>query len=87
MSIPKNEQETVLTFYRDGKSITVFTSDSTIMTKMDNLCKKNPNAYKFIKDSICNGEITGRFYSMDKKMLSFRTRIRSPKKEKAEDID
>lgn len=80
MKIPKQEQETVLSFHRDDQSIDVFTSDSTIITKMDKLCGKNPTAYKHIKDSTSNGEITGKFYRMSKKLLSFRTGNKSTPK-------
>lgn len=75
MGIPKEEQETVITWMRDEEYATVFTSDRTIMTKMNNRCRDNPNQYKHVNDDYCNGELSGSTYTMPKKMITFRTGV------------
>ena len=75
MGIPKEEQETVITWMRDEDRATVFTSDRTVMTKMNNRCRDNPNQYQHVKDDYCNGELSGSTYTMPKKMITFRTGV------------
>lgn len=51
MGIGTDEQETVVQFNRNGKTATIYTSDSTVMTKLDKLVgngyyqdeRKNPS--------------------------------------------
>lgn len=73
--IPVTEQETVIQFNRDNKACTIWTSDSTMITKLDKLCKSSPNYYKEVKRTKTqDGEGAGKFYELtDKKMLSFRS--------------
>ena len=68
------EQETVVNYQRDDSSATIWTSDSTAMTKLDRLCKESPEYYtldRIEKDR--DGNVVGKFYKLaDKKMISFR---------------
>lgn len=68
------EQETVINYQRDDSSATIWTSDSTTMTKLDRLCKESPEYYtldRIEKDR--DGNVVGKFYKLtDKKMISFR---------------
>lgn len=41
MSIPVNEQETVVQFSRDSDVCSIWTSDTTIMTKLDKLAESD----------------------------------------------
>lgn len=72
--IPISEQETVIQFNRDGKGCTIWTSDSTTITKLDKLCKSSPKFYKLKEETKTqDGETAGKFYELsDKKMISFR---------------
>lgn len=41
MSVAMNEQETVIRFGRDSEECEIYTSDTTVMTKLDKLASKN----------------------------------------------
>lgn len=75
--VPIAEQETVIQFDRDNKKCTIWTSDSTMMTKLDKLCKSTPTYYKFVRETKTqDGNLVGKYYELlDKKLLSFRTSI------------
>lgn len=67
------EQETVIQFNRANQHATIYTSDSTMMTKLDKLCISSPANYKLVKVETQDGKIVGKFYSLaDKKMVSLR---------------
>ena len=55
MGISTDEQETVINFGREDEMVTYWTSDSTWMTKMDNLVKKNPEEFKCTKEETIDG--------------------------------
>lgn len=40
MGAPISEQETVVQFDRDGETMNIYTSDTTIMTKLDKIYKR-----------------------------------------------
>lgn len=72
LSVRIEEQETHISYMRDESYAKVYTSDSTQMTRLDKLCKTNPDMYKFIED-------TGRgknYLISDKGLISFRTKKR-----------
>ena len=73
--IPVNEQETVIQFNRDDRGCKIWTSDSTMMTKLDKRCRLAPDFYTMVKETRTqDGEIAGKFYEIkDKSLLSFRT--------------
>lgn len=68
------EQETVIQYGREDDHATIYTSDSTRMTKLDRLCKESPEFYSLkevAKDQ--DGHIVSKTYTLsDKKMVSFR---------------
>ena len=63
---PTDEQETVIQLDRNGTVCHVYTTDSTMMTKLD---KK----YKRVKQDCVNGKPIAAYYEFDKKLLSFRS--------------
>lgn len=72
-AIPTDEQETVVSFSRDGKSADVWTSDMTMITKLDKLCNKSPRMYKCIEVGKSDGLLTNKRYTIiDKALVSFR---------------
>lgn len=84
--IPVAEQETVIQFNRDGKKCTIWTSDSTMMTKLDKLCAKAPNYYKLVKETKSqDGDMAGRYYELsDKSRISFKsTKVTYTEEQKA----
>lgn len=86
MGLPVFEQETTVNFYRDSDICTVYTSDSTVMTKLDKLVK-NPKAPHWklkgehrlqsrdLDGTINSGEIVGKTYETHKRLISFRADI------------
>jgi len=87
MGIGTDEQETVVQFNRNGKTATIYTSDSTIMTKLDKLVG---NGYYSVQREVKNedGLVVAKFYSLlDKSLVSFRssktTRVLTDEQRKA----
>ena len=71
-SVSISEQEVCINFMRDEDFATIYTSDTTYMTKLDKLCKTSPNMYSLITDT---GR--GKTYRVeDKALISFRARKR-----------
>lgn len=52
MGIPVTEQETTVSFSRDSDTASVWTSDSTVMTKLDKLVESNPELIRSVKISL-----------------------------------
>lgn len=74
MSISLSEQETTINFSRDKKECEVWTSDTTVMTKLDKLCKESPNNYRIDAIGEIDGETVDKCYIIsDKKLVSFRS--------------
>ena len=74
-----DEQETVIQYNRTDSYATIYTSDSTSMTRLDRLCKTAPEFYECLKvDHDRDGKVVGKFYKLvDKKMLSLRGKKRT----------
>lgn len=71
-SVSIYEQEVCINFMRDEDFATIYTSDTTYMTKLDKLCKTSPNMYSLITDT---GR--GKIYRVeDKTLISFRAKKR-----------
>ena len=76
MGVSLEEQETVIQFNRTDEHATVYTSDSTMMTKLDRLCKSSPKFYKKTREEKDReGHIVGKCYSVaNKSLVSLRTK-------------
>lgn len=74
-AVPPNEQETIISFSRDGSSADVWTSDTTMMTKLDKRCIESPNEYKCVEvGKSLDGLLTNKRYTIkNKKLVSFRS--------------
>lgn len=73
-SVPIFEQETHIYFMRDEEIAHIYTSDSTQITKYDNLCKEKDSMYELVED-------TGRgksYICQDKTLISPRKKKRKP---------
>lgn len=72
ISVGIEEQETHISYMRDETFAKVYTSDSTQITRLDKLCKANPDMYKLIED-------TGRgknYMITDKGLITLRAKKR-----------
>lgn len=68
------EQETVINFQRVGNNASIWTSDSTMITKIDKLCEKSPEFYKVQSVDIVDGKVLAKEYLItDKNLISFRS--------------
>lgn len=71
-SVSVLEQEVCINFMRDEDFATIYTSDTTYMTKLDKLCKTSRDMYSLIADT---GR--GKTYRVeDKTLISFRAKKR-----------
>ncbi len=71
MSIPLNEQETVIQISRDSNEAHIWTSDTTVMTKLDNLCSAS-DSWRLTSTGTINEEVVNKEYVSDKALISFR---------------
>ena len=81
INITLEEQETTINFSRTQDAVDVWTSDKTVMTKLDKLCITAPGFYKLIAEHKAqddDGAIISKEYRIsDKRMLSFRSMKRN----------
>lgn len=73
MGIPVSEQETTIQFSRDLDTAYIWTSDSTIMTKLDKLVETS-GCWKIEDVGRVNGEVVSKEYSTLKRLISFRAK-------------
>ena len=76
-AVPTYEQETTISFSRDGDEVDVWTSDTTMMTKLDKKCEESPKDYKCIEvGKSLDGLLVNKRYTINnKKLVSFRSGI------------
>lgn len=73
MGVAITDQETIINWMRGDEFAEVYTSDTTIMTKLDKLCKKHPENWKCVSvETINEGDIASKMYKCPRKMVSFR---------------
>lgn len=73
MSVPINEQETTISFTRDGDKAIVYTSDKIMLTKLHKLVEKNPKEWKRIDQGKLKGDVVSETFECPKKLISLRT--------------
>ena len=76
MRVAHEEQETVINFPRRENYAIVWTSDTTVMTKLDGLCEKSEQ-YVLVETgrSKLGGEVISKTYKVkDKTLISFRAK-------------
>ena len=69
MNIPIYEQETVIQISRDSDKMEIWTSDSTMMTRLDKLCEKS-NRWVCTSVGKIEGDVVNKEYVADKVLLS-----------------
>ena len=73
MSVPIYEQETTISFTRDGNKAIVYTSDKTMLTKLHKLVEKNPKEWRRIDQGRLKGDVVSETFECPKKLISLRT--------------
>lgn len=76
MKIPVNEQETVINFTRDSDKATVYTTDTTMLTKLHKLTKKNPEEWRLVDQDTVNGIVISETFECPNKLISLRAILR-----------
>ena len=78
MAVGLNEQETTINFSRTGSGLDIWTSDTTMMTRLDHLCETAPEKYKCVETrhfKLDPANIASKRYVVsDKSLLSFRSK-------------
>lgn len=73
LSVPTEEQETLISWSRNDEKVKVYTSDNTVLTKLKKLSEAAPDKYKLV--SVVNNQ-DGSAYSVtfevNKKCVSLR---------------
>lgn len=74
MSTAISEQETTINFGREDGWATVWTSDTTMMNKLDRLVEESPEYWKLTDTAYTGkGELLSKTYrAQDKRLISFR---------------
>lgn len=73
MSLNIEEQETHINFMRGDEKALIYTSDTTMMTKLNKLIELPDTEWKLERDSkLPNGELVGKTYSCPVEFISFR---------------
>jgi hypothetical protein len=68
------EQETHISYGKMDGVAKIYTSDLSEMIRFDNLVKKNPDQWKFIEQTMHEGDIVGKFYECPKEFVSYRSK-------------
>ena len=74
MNTPIYEQETIITFCRDSDMATVYTADTTMMTKFDKLVETSGDWYLTGSHKFQDGTIADKTYECPKGFISFRSK-------------
>jgi len=86
-STPAYEQETSICFERTGTTVRVWTSDTTVMTKLDKLASDPASPWtctKISRPRNCPDEIFAKEYEAPKEFLVFRRAKREMTEEQKE---
>ena len=77
MGLNISEQETSVSFARDSDICIIYTSDTTVMTKLDKLVESDKSPHWRLKEEhrLLNGELIGKTYETHKRLISFRSNI------------
>lgn len=76
-SVPINEQETTVNFMRNEDFASIYSSDSTMITKLDKLCAESPEYYSCVEETTAGK----RYLLKDKTFVSFRKKKREVSEE------
>lgn len=74
MNTPIYEQETIVRFYRDEDRATVYTSDITMMNKLDKMVATSGDWYLVGSHNFKDGTIADKTYECPKGFISFRSK-------------
>ena len=71
-----SEQETTIQYSRDSKELHLYTSDNTVVTKMNKLLNTPGTKWRLEKPTYLDGEPTGYFFVCeDKRVVSLKAKV------------
>lgn len=83
MNVPAIEQETTVNFGRAEQVARIWTSDTTVMTKLDKLVKRDPDNWSCNLQKDKDGDVIAKEYVVQKKkLISFRAEIKLTEEQK-----
>ena len=68
-----DEKETTINILGNFQTAEIYTSDNSILTKLKKILDANPDTVKCWEAGRFEGKVTGYFFEMDKKHISFRS--------------
>jgi len=74
MKTPAEERETIIRYYENEKTASVYTSSYRMMAKLDKMVAANPVEWKVVQEETCQGDVVGKFYECPVKFISFRSK-------------
>lgn len=76
MNILVAEQETIINYARDGDECTVYTTDTTVMTRLDKLVEDPEAEWELVQIArdMANKSIVSKEYRTKKNLISFRAK-------------
>ena len=75
MSLTIDEQETHISFSRGDERAEIYTSDTTMMTKLNKLIELPGTEWRLEQETrLASGELIGKIYSCPVGFISFRTK-------------
>ena len=72
MGVELSEQETIINIMRTEDRAEIYTSDSTMITKLDRKVKEHPDIWKILTENTVSGKVVSKTYSCPKKLVSLR---------------
>lgn len=72
MGYSLEEQETVIQISRNSDKMRIWTSDRTMMTKLDKMCEKSAE-WRCVGENFEDGVVVDKEYTSSKKLLTFRS--------------
>jgi len=72
MSLEKSERYICIGIDEDLKDAQITSFIRSYTNKLDKLCKQYPKSYQHVSDQLDEGEIVGKEFICDKRLISFR---------------
>lgn len=75
--VGRDEAETTVSFMRGEREFELYTSDNTVLTKINRLMKKEGSCWRMIREEKdTDGKVTGYFFKGTMRCLSFRSGVK-----------
>jgi len=72
MSLEKSERYTMIGIDEDSTKAQIISFIRADLNRLDKLCKQYPKSYQHVSDQFDEGELVGKEFICDKRLVSFR---------------